>query len=146
MLKLSTKGRYGVRLMFDLALHNGQGPVPLRDIARRQGISEKYLWHLIPPLRDAGMIRSSRGVRGGYVLAHPPSQITLKDILSVLEGRICLVDCVVDPSFCPRSRDCIPKDIWSDVSQTISRAFDSFTLEKMIEKQKANSKALSYAI
>jgi len=146
MLKLSTKGRYGVRLMFDLALHNGQGPVPLRDIAKRQAISEKYLWHLIPPLRDAGMIRSSRGVRGGYVLAHPPSQITLKDILDVLEGRICLVDCVTNPSLCPRSRDCIPKDIWRDVSQTISRTLDSFTLERMIERQRSVQEAINYAI
>ncbi|MCX6353670.1 MAG: Rrf2 family transcriptional regulator [Candidatus Aureabacteria bacterium] len=146
MLKLSTKGRYGVRLMFDLALHNGQGPVSLRDIATRQSISEKYLWHLIPPLRDAGLIRSSRGVRGGYVLAHPPSQISLKDILDVLEGRICLVDCVANPSLCPRSRDCIPKDIWRDVSQTISRTFDSFTLEKMIEKQRSVQEAINYAI
>ena len=137
MLKLTTKGRYGVRLMLDLALHDGQGPVPLRDIARRQDISEKYLWHLIPPLRDAGLIRSSRGANGGYVLAQPPSHITLKDILTVLEGRICLVDCISNPSFCPRSRNCVPKDIWRDVSETISHTLDSFTLGKMIEKQKS---------
>jgi Rrf2 family cysteine metabolism transcriptional repressor len=146
MLKLSTRGRYGVRLMLDLALHVGQGPVPLHDIARRQDISEKYLGHLIPPLRDAGLIRSSRGANGGYVLGKPPSGITIKDILTVLEGRICLVDCVSNPSFCTRSRNCVPRDIWRDVSETISRAFNSFTLEKMIEKQKSASEAISYAI
>ena len=146
MLKLSTKGRYGVRLMLDLALHDGQGPVPLRDIARREDISEKYLWHLIPPLRDAGLIRSSRGANGGYVLGQPPSRITLKDILTVLEGRICLVDCISNPSFCPRSRNCVPKDIWRDISETIARILDSFTLGKMIEKQKSASEAISYAI
>jgi Rrf2 family cysteine metabolism transcriptional repressor len=146
MLKLSTRGRYGVRLMLDLALHYGQGPVPLHDIAKRQDISEKYLWHLIPPLRDAGLVHSSRGANGGYVLARPPSGITLKDILAVLEGQICLVDCVSDPSFCPRSRNCVPKDIWRDVSKTIAQTLDSFNLGQMIEKQKAASEAICYAI
>ena len=146
MLKLSTKGRYGVRLMLDLAMHEGQGPVPLRDIAKRQSISEKYLGHLIPPLRDAGLIRSSRGANGGYVLAQPPSQISLKDVLTVLEGRICLVDCVTNPSLCPRSRNCVPKYIWRDVSVTISRTLESFTLGKMIEIQKSAMGAINYAI
>jgi len=146
MLKLSTKGRYGVRLMLDLATHEGQGPVPLHDIAKRQSISEKYLGHLIPPLRDAGLIRSSRGANGGYVLSQPSSRISLKDILTVLEGRICLVDCVANPSLCPRSRHCVPKDVWRDVSETISRSLESFTLGKMIEKQKSASGAINYAI
>ena len=97
-MKLSTKGRYGVRLMFDLALHYGEGTVSLKDVAKRQGISEKYLWHLIPPLKNAGLINSTRGSQGGYVLAKPPHLISLKEILLVLEGSMCLVDCTEQPS------------------------------------------------
>lgn len=146
MFKLSTKGRYGVRLMFDLALHAGQGPIPLRDIAGRQNISEKYLWHLIPPLRDARLIHSSRGASGGYVLARPPAEVTLMDILTVLEGRICLVDCVANSLSCSKTGDCIPNKIWSEVSEKISDMLSSFTLEKLIKKQKAASEAINYAI
>ncbi|MBC8227953.1 Rrf2 family transcriptional regulator, partial [bacterium] len=86
-MKLSTKGRYGVRLMIDLAIHYGEGNV-LKDIAERQEISEKYLWNLTVPLRIAGLINSTRGPRGGYTLAKHPSEITLKDVVHVLEGPL----------------------------------------------------------
>jgi len=146
MLKLSTKGRYGVRLMLDLALHVGQGPVSLRDIARREDISEKYLGHLIAPLKNARLINSTRGANGGYILAKPPSQITLKDILSVLEGRMCLVECVENPSFCKRAGMCIPREIWCEITGKMFQALTSFTLDKMTERHKIRSEALTYAI
>lgn len=97
-MKLSTKGRFGVRLMIDLALHSGRGPLLLKDIARRQGISEKYLWNLINPLKTVEHVRSIRGAHGGYRLAKQPAEISLKDIMRVLEGCLCLVDCVENPS------------------------------------------------
>ena len=102
-MKLSTRGRYGVRLMLDLALHYGEGPIFLKDIAERQGISEKYLWQLINPLKTTGLINSQRGAHGGYVLGKAPERISLKEILQILEGSLCLVDCVDNPSFCERS-------------------------------------------
>jgi Rrf2 family cysteine metabolism transcriptional repressor len=92
-MKLSTRGRYGVRLMLELALHYGEGPILLKDIAGRQGISEKYLWQLINPLKTAGLVNSLRGARGGYMLGKAPDAVSLKAILLILEGSLCLVDC-----------------------------------------------------
>ena len=135
-MKISTKGRYGVRLMLDLASHCEQGPVLLKDIAARQEISEKYLWHLIPPLKNAGMIRSTRGAHGGYSLAKSPARITLKDIVSVLEGSLCLVECVDNPSVCKRSKICVSRDIWCEAAQNLMQKLTSFSLEKMVEKER----------
>ena len=131
-MRMSTKGRYGVRLMIDLALHSSQGPVLMKDIARRQGISEKYLWNLINPLKTVGLVRSLRGARGGYLLAKEPAEISLKDIMSVLEGTLCLVDCVENPSSCKRSPTCITRDVWCEASQGFMKTLEAMTLEKVI--------------
>ena len=145
-MKLSTKGRYGVRLMLDLAARFGQGPVFLKDIAKRQEISEKYLWQVLSSLKNAGLINSTRGAHGGYCLARPPAEITLKDIISVLEGNLCLVKCVNNKSFCKRSDDCIANQVWSELTGKISQLFASFTLENMLEKQLAEEDSLAYII
>jgi Rrf2 family transcriptional regulator, cysteine metabolism repressor len=146
-MKLSTRGRYGVRLMLELALHFGEGPVMLKDIAERQAISEKYLWHLINPLKSIGLIKSIRGPHGGYVLAKDPAEINLRDILRILEGSLCLVDCVDDPASCDRSDTCVTRDIWSETSKNISQTLESVTLGKMVEKHKHRGEgALSYSI
>lgn len=145
-MRLSTKGRYGVRLMFDLALHAGDGPVTLKDIAARQEISEKYLSNLIPLLRSAGLVHSVRGSQGGYTVARPPREITLKDILLVLEGSMCLVECTEQPVLCARSEDCLVREIWSEVTGKMLAALESFTLEAMVEKLKAKDMVLSYSI
>ncbi len=135
IVKLSTKGRYGARLMMDLALHYGNGPIALKDIAERQEISEKYLWQLIVPLKIAGLINSTRGPQGGYTLSKSPSEITLKDIITVLDGPLCIVDCVDNPKICKRSESCVTRNIWEEVSNKISEILGSITLEDMIEKQ-----------
>ncbi len=145
-MKLSTKGRYGVRLMFDLALHAGDGPVTLKDIAARQEISEKYLSNLIPLLKNAGFVHSVRGSQGGYTLARPPRDLTLKDILLVLEGSICLVECAEKPLLCQRSDDCLMRDVWSEVTGKMLEALESFTLEALMEKQKLKTRVPSYSI
>ncbi|MFZ2448163.1 MAG: Rrf2 family transcriptional regulator [Syntrophobacteraceae bacterium] len=145
-MKLSTRGRYGVRLMLDLALHAGNGPVSLRDIAARQEISEKYLSNLIPALRNSGLVNSVRGAQGGYVLAKKPREITLKDILLVLEGPMHLVECAGQPEMCSRSTDCLVRDIWSEVGARMLDTLESFTLESMVEKQKHREKVPSYSI
>jgi Rrf2 family protein len=135
-MKLSTKGRYGVRLMIDLALHYGEGPIFLKDIAKRQEVSEKYLWNLTMPLKIAGLINSARGPQGGYTLAKQPSEITLKDIVHVLEGPLCIVECVSNLSFCKRFQTCIARDVWRDISDKISQTLESITLQDMVEKKK----------
>lgn len=145
-MKLSTKGRYGVRLMFDLALHYGSGTVSLKDVAKRQGISEKYLWHLIPPLKNAGLITSTRGSHGGYVLAKRPAEITLREILTVLEGPMSLVECIDKPSMCERSDTCVAREIWTEVADKMLQSLESFTLERMMEKQKGREEAFVYNI
>jgi Rrf2 family protein len=145
-MKLSTKGRYGVRLMFDLALHYGEGAVSLKDVATRQGISEKYLWHLIPPLKNAGLLTATRGAHGGYVLAKPPYLISLKEILLVLEGSMNLVECTDQPSLCQRSSSCVAREVWAEVTDRMLQALASFTLEEMLEKQKAKQEVITYSI
>ncbi|MDD5668912.1 MAG: Rrf2 family transcriptional regulator [Candidatus Omnitrophica bacterium] len=145
-MKLSTKGRYGVRLMLDLAEHSNQSPIFLKDIAERQGISEKYLWQLISVLKNAGLVNSLRGAHGGYMLAKPSSEITLKDIILVLEGHICLVDCIDVPSQCRRAESCVTRDIWKEINDTISHTLEGLTLEKLVEKQKYKTETASYSI
>ncbi len=145
-VKLSTKGRYGVRLMFDLALHYGEGAITLKDVSKRQGISEKYLWHLIPPLKNAGLVNSTRGARGGYVLAKPPHLINLKEILLVLEGSMCLVECTEQPSLCKRSSGCVAREMWTEVTDRMLQALTAFTLEAMLEKERGKPEILSYSI
>ena len=145
-MKLSTRGRYGVRLMFDLALHKGNGPVALRDVAERQEISEKYLSNIIPPLKNAGLVKSVRGAQGGYILAKDPRDVTLKDILLVLEGPMCLVECTDQPRVCNRADECLVREIWSEVSRRMLDAFDAFTLESMVERKRRQEKVLSYSI
>ena len=145
-MKLSTKGRYGVRLMFDLAIHAGDGPVTLKDIAARQEISEKYLSNLIPLLKSAGFVHSIRGSRGGYTLARTPRDITLKDILLALEESMCLVECTEKPLLCQRSEECLMRDVWSEVTGKMLDALESFTLEGLMERQKLKRRVLSYSI
>lgn len=135
-MKLSTRGRYGVRLMIDLALNYTDRPVLLKDIAARQNISEKYLWQLISSLSKAGLVRSIRGARGGYFLAKESDSISLKDIISVLEGQLCLANCIEDSDCCNRSNECITKNIWQVVSSKMLETLESITLSDMVKMQK----------
>jgi len=147
-MRLSTKGRYGTRAMLDLALNSSEGPVLLREIAKRQEVSEKYLEHSITTLRKAGLVRSIRGARGGYVLAKSPSQIRLSEIMEVLEGSMAPVECVDDPQVCRRAQLCVTRDIWAEMKEAIDNILKSITLQDMVEEQnrKKNSKAIVYNI
>ena len=135
MMRLSTKGRYGTRLMLELALCHGKGPVLLKDIAKRQRISEGYLEHLLPPLKASGLVNSTRGAHGGYTLAKAPSKITLKEVIEALEGPLSLVECVNVPSVCERVRSCVTRNIWKELGKKISQTLASVTLKDMIIKQ-----------
>ncbi len=134
-MKLSTRGRYGLRFMLDLALHYNEGPIFLKDIAQRQGISEKYLWQLIHPLKAMGLISTTRGAHGGYLLAKAPGEITLKEIMQVVEGSLSLVDCVDNAAVCQRSESCITRDVWQEATQGMVKTLESLTLETMVKRQ-----------
>ncbi|HNZ64297.1 MAG TPA: Rrf2 family transcriptional regulator [Smithella sp.] len=130
-MKLSTRSRYGLRLMLVLARNYGKGNTFLKDIAREEDISEKYLSLIIIPLKGVGLVNSVRGASGGYTLARDPSQITLKDIVDVLEGD-CLVDCLKDPKSCSRVSTCASHDIWAMLGGKISETLSGITLEQLV--------------
>lgn len=138
-MKLSTRGRYGTRMMLDLAQHQGQGPVQIGDIAKRQDISVKYLEQLIIPLKKANYIRSVRGPRGGHMLAIPPENITVGEIVRILEGGIDLTDCIRNPKICPRSEHCVTRDIWAETTYAIYDKLNTITLANMIERAMAKA-------
>ena len=135
-MRLSTRARYGTRLMLELALNFDKGTIFLKDIAKREEISEKYLSHLVIPLRASGLISSSRGAHGGYRLAKYPSQITLNEIVKTLEGGISCVECVENPTVCPRVSKCATRGIWEKLDEKISDELSSVTLEDLVNSQK----------
>ena len=145
-MKLSTKGRYGVKSMLDLALHNGDGPVALKSIAERQDISENYLEQLFATLRKAGHVNSIRGAQGGYILAHDPKSITIGSILRALEGSLAPVECVVedDPIKCSKSNSCVTKIVWEKIRDKVNEAVDSVTLSDLVEEYKKSNTDNAY--
>ena len=147
-MKLTTRGRYGTRLMVDLAMHFGSGPVLLKDIAARQEISEKYLGQMITPLKNAGLINTSRGAHGGYFLAKSPENITLTEVLRAVEGDLNLVECVSNSSVCTRNEMCATHDVWSELSGGLKSVLNEITLREMVtrQRQKQKSQPLMYYI
>ena len=141
-MKLSTKGRYGTRALLDIALHQGNEPVLLKDIARRQQISLSYLEHLIAPLISGGVIRSTRGIRGGVSLAKSPKEITLSEVIALLEGSVAPAKCVDDPHVCTRSDFCVTRDIWTELKKALDGVLESTTLEGLVERQKLKEKPM----
>ena len=145
-MKLSTRGRYGVRLVLDLALNYGNGPILLKDISSRTEISEKYLWQLISPLKTASLVNSTRGAKGGYELAKSPKQITLKDVVNVLEGSMSIVDCVENTKSCFRTDVCVSRDVWLEISNKINETLESINYENMVERYKSKESIPVYSI
>jgi len=135
-MKLSTRGRYGLRALLDLAVHQGEGMVLLKDIARRQEVSLPYLEHLITPLIAGGLVKSTRGARGGVLLLKPPAEVKLTEVVQLLEGSIALVDCVNDPKVCHRSTSCVTRDIWMQIKDAMTQVLDSTTLQDLVERQR----------
>jgi Rrf2 family cysteine metabolism transcriptional repressor len=135
-MKLSTRGRYGTRALLELALHQGEGSVLLKDIAQRQQISVQYLEHLITPLIAGGILRSTRGARGGVSLARSPEQVKLSEVVQLLEGSTAPVECVSNPEACNRSESCVTRDIWSELKRVMDGVLDSVTLQDLVERQK----------
>jgi Rrf2 family transcriptional regulator, cysteine metabolism repressor len=125
-VKISTKGRYGLTIMMDLAKHVGRGPIPLKSIAERHELSEHYLEQLVAPLRNAGLVRSVRGAYGGYKLAHAPEDISAGDVIRVLEGPINLVEFEEED-------DPARRDLWKRIRESIAQELDSTTLADLID-------------
>lgn len=132
-MRLSTKGRYGLKAMFELALHYGEGPIPLNNIAESQNISEHYLEQLIAVLRKEGLVNSVRGSQGGYMLSKSPDSITVGQVIRTLEGEIAPSECVIDETVnCEREKNCVTKTVWLRIRDSINNVIDSITLQDMV--------------
>jgi len=131
-MKLSTRSRYGTRILVDLARHNDQGPVQIGDISKRQDISVKYLEQLIRPLKQADLVSSVRGPKGGHLLAKKPDDITLGQIVRLFEGQSDLVECVSRPEKCAMSDDCQVRLAWQDATRVLYEKLDATTIADLI--------------
>lgn len=140
-MKLSTRSRYGTRAMYELALKWQEGPIMLRSIAANQHISAKYLEQILTQLKRAGLVRVVRGARGGFLLAHAPEEITLRDILVALEGDLILVECVSSEAYCEYSETCVTREIWKDLSDAIAGVLTSITLAELVKRSKRTGTA-----
>lgn len=137
LMKISTKGRYALRLMIDLAQHDAAGYIPLRDISKRQEVSAKYLEQIVVQLSRAGLVTSTRGAQGGYQLARHPSEYTAGEILRITEGSLAPVACLAhDPVECPRAEDCITLGFWRGLYDVVNQYVDSVTLEELVNRGK----------
>jgi Rrf2 family protein len=151
MIRLSTKGRYGTRLMLNLAHHytNDQRTVILKDVSADEEISIRYLEQIIIPLKINRLVKSIRGAGGGYTLSKDPSEVKLSEILHALEGSCCLVECMEDPDFCDRIETCPTYDIWKGASELLKGYFENISLRDLVEmddkKKKARGKAQAKA-
>ncbi len=135
-MRLSTRARYGLRAMLEIAMSNGESPVMMRSISENQGISRKYLHAILTTLKSAGLVRSVRGVRGGYTLSRSPSRIQVSEVIRVLEGSLSVVDCVQENGLCARSETCVTRDVWLDVNRAIEGVLGNLTLEDLVQRQK----------
>jgi Rrf2 family iron-sulfur cluster assembly transcriptional regulator len=135
-MKLSTKSRYGTRLMLDMAQHYQDGPIHLANVAKRQGISVKYLEQIIIPLKKANFIRSVRGPKGGHTLARPPEEITVGEIVALLEDGASLAACSDNPRVCERSPVCPTRDVWQEAAQAMFDKLQSITLADLLSRHK----------
>ncbi len=133
-MKLSTKTRYGTRAMLDLALNYEEGVSSVREIATRQSVSPKYLENLLASLRSAGLVRSVRGAQGGHTLTRPPSEITLREIYHVFEGREGIVECTTSSELCERADGCVTRDVWTRMYDACMEILESTTLEDLARR------------
>lgn len=139
-MKISTKGRYALRMLIDLAEHRENGYIALKDIAKRQDISKKYLEQIVPILNRSDLLRTNRGNQGGYMLVKAPSQYTVGEILRLTEGNFAPVACVgKNPEECARSAECPTLPVWQGLYKVISEYLDGITLQDIIDQQSARN-------
>lgn len=139
-MKISTKGRYALRLMLDLAVHNNGEAIRLKDIAKRQDISDKYLEQIISVLNKAGFVRSIRGAQGGYKLSKAPEEYTVGMILRITEGSLAPVECLDDDSLdCERSENCTTLLVWKELYDAINSVVEKYTLQDLVDIERSNA-------
>lgn len=139
LMRLSTRGRYGLKAMYQLAIYYGEGPISLKIVAKEQNLSENYLEQLVSVLRKDGLLNSVRGAQGGYMLAKAPIEITVGDILRILEGDIAPADCVTNEAYeCKNEENCITKTVWIKIKNSIDNVIDSITLQDMLDEKQEN--------
>ena len=131
-MKLSTKSRYGTRMILDLAQHYGQGAIQLGEIANRQNISLKYLEQIIRPLKEAGFVKSFRGAKGGHILNKPPEEVTVGEVVSLLEGGKTLVNCDKEPDVCNRVDTCVTRFIWMEAATAMYERLGTITFADLL--------------
>ena len=137
-MKISTKGRYALRMLIDLAVHQGEGYVSLKDIASRQNISKKYLEQIVPLLNKSGLLKTNRGNRGGYMLAKKADECTVGDVLRATEGSLAPVSCLeYEPNECPRVNECATIKIWEELYRRITEYLDSVSIQDIINDNSA---------
>lgn len=136
-MRLSTKGRYGLRIMLELALRQGEGPVQVATIARSQDLPPKYVHVLAGGLKGAGLLLAARGPAGGLALARDPGAITVLDVVTALEGPPAAVDCVLDPAPCARSGGCATREVWDELTRAMEDVLRRHTLASLAERQRA---------
>jgi Rrf2 family cysteine metabolism transcriptional repressor len=144
-MKLSTRTRYGIRAVVELAENYGRNPVQLRLISKDQDISIKYLEQIMSLLKSAGIVSSTRGAKGGYFLAKPPNQVKLSDCFNCLEGPVVTVECVENDSYCPKIKNCVTRELWTEIEKAVIAVLDSVTLQDMVDRNSKN-KPLLYQI
>jgi len=136
-MRISTKGRYALRMMIDLAEHENSGYVPLKEIAQRQNISKKYLEQIIPAFNNAEMLKTVRGAQGGYMLARKPEKYTVGEILRLTEGSLVPVACAEqEPIQCAHSADCPTLPVWQGLNRVINEYLDGITLRDIVEQHR----------
>ena len=135
-MKLSTKGRYGTRALLELALHYGEEPVSLKDIACSQQISLSYLEHLVSPLIAGGLVRSVKGPKGGVSLARDPADIRLGEVMQLLEGSIAPTECVDNPEICERADFCVTREVWSELRDVVGGVLNATTLQDLVDRHR----------
>jgi len=139
-MKISTRARYGLRAMLDMAKHFKGKPVLVKDIARRQAVSERYLEQIMLALKKAGLVSSIAGAKGGYVLTKAPALVRAKEIVEVLEGSLTPVECGERKEICPRATYCVARQVWKKAGEAISKTLDSFTLKQLAEMEEKHEK------
>ena len=132
-MKLSTKGRYGIHAMYDLAQYGSDTPQPIKSIAERQNIPEAYLEQLIGQLRRSGLVKSVRGAQGGYLLSRSPAEITVGEVLRTLEGELAVVDCLMEEDACHKACSCPTRVVWKKLRDGLNQIVDGITLQDMLD-------------
>ena len=144
-MKLSTKCRYGLRAVVDIARRYGKNPAKRKDIARREGLSSSYLENILLVLRNHKIVETARGVNGGYALCRPPAEVTVYDVISALEGPISIVDCVEKKAGCKRADECVTRMVWCELADAVRNVLQKITVQDLVDKEKSK-KDVDYSI